>query len=97
MGVKAATRFSPCRLALLSIVLLIVLFVVCQFADCAVTGTNFCYDSAIWAQTAATHKTASTNEWVGGLLLQSLSYTAVYLSPSERIRTLVLILTERST
>ena len=58
---------------------------------------NFCYDSAIWAQTDATHKTAPTNEWVGGLLLQSLSYTAVYLSPSERVRTLVLILTERST
>ena len=58
---------------------------------------NFCYDSAIWAQTDATHKAAPTNEWVGGLLLQSLSYTAVYLSPSERVRTLVLILTERST
>ena len=58
---------------------------------------NFCYDSAIWAQTDATHKTAPTNDWVGGLLLQSLSYTAVYLSPSVRVRTLVLILTERST
>ena len=50
------------------------------------------YDSAIWAQTAATDRAATT----GGLFLQPLFHKATSL-PEERVWTLVQILTERST
>ena len=50
------------------------------------------YDSAIWAQTAATDRAATT----GGLFLQPLFHKAISI-PEERVWTLVQILTERST
>ena len=60
MGVKAVTRSPPYWQFVL-----LMFFVYCCYVlvSCVVTGTNFCSDSAIWAQTAAIHKTAFTNEW----------------------------------
>ena len=50
------------------------------------------YDSAIWAQTAAADRAATT----GGLFLQPL-FHKVISTPEERVWTLVQILTEQST
>ena len=79
MGVKAATRFPPYW----QFGLLIVFYFSYVLVSCAVTGTNFCSDSAIWAQTAVIHKTASTNEWQGGC---SYNPCPIQQNTSARVR-----------
>ena len=73
MGRKALTWLFPCLSVLLSLVLLIGYFFACRlwFVLCLVLCLG--YDSAIWAQTAATDQAAATD----GLFLQPLTHKAI--------------------